>query len=66
MEAFYSLLQNDVLDAQPWCSREEVRLRIVTRIGRTYHRRRKQKVLGRLTPIAFEEKTLEQALSPLA
>lgn len=66
MESFYSLLQNNVLDAQPWCTREELRMRIVVWIERTYHRRRKQKELGRLTPIAFEDKILTQALSLVA
>lgn len=63
MESFFSLLQNNVLDAQPWATREELRVRIVRWIERTYHRRRKQKELGRLTPVAFEEKLLTQALS---
>lgn len=63
MESFYSLLQNNVLDTQPWHAREELRLRIATWIERTYHRRRKQKELGRLTPIAFEDKMLTQAPS---
>lgn len=30
MESFYSLLQNNVLDAQPWRTREELRMRIVS------------------------------------
>ena len=63
MESFYSLLQNNVLDAQPWRTREELRMRIVRWIERTYHRRRKQKGLGKLTPIAYEEKLLTQALT---
>ncbi|WP_300345890.1 integrase core domain-containing protein, partial [Nesterenkonia sp.] len=63
MESFYSLLQNNVLDAQPWRTREELRLRIVSWIEKTYHRRRKQKALGKLTPIAYEEKLLTQALT---
>jgi len=31
-----------------------LRIAIVTRIERTYHRRRRQAALGRLTPIEFE------------
>ena len=31
-----------------------VRIAIVTWIERTYHRRRRQRVLGRLTPVEFE------------
>ncbi len=34
--------------------RDELRLAIVTWIERTYHRRRRQRALGKLTPIEFE------------
>lgn len=54
MESFFALLQNNVLDRQRWQSREALRLAIVTWIERTYHRRRRQARLGRLTPIEFE------------
>ena len=54
MESFFSLLQNNVLSRQRWHSRQEVRLPIVTWIDRTYHRRTRQRRLGRLTPIEFE------------
>jgi hypothetical protein len=37
-----------------WHTREELRLAIVVRIERTYHRRRRQRALGKLTPIEFE------------
>ena len=37
-----------------WATRDELRLEIVTWIERTYHRRRKQAALGRLTPIEYE------------
>jgi putative transposase len=59
MESFFSLLQKNVLDRRRWTSREQLRLAIVTWIERTYHRRRRQDRLGRLTPIEFE--TLQQA-----
>jgi biopolymer transport protein ExbB/TolQ len=39
---------------QPWRTREKLRLAIVTWIERTYHRRRRQRALGKLTPIEFE------------
>lgn len=35
-------------------SREDLRIAIITWIERTYHRRRRQARLGRLTPIEFE------------
>ena len=54
MESFFSLLQKNVLDRQVWATREDLRIAIVTWIERTYHRRRRQASLGRLTPIEFE------------
>ena len=54
MESFFSLLQKNVLDRHRWDTREELRIAIVTWIERTYHRRRRQAALGRLTPIEFE------------
>ncbi|MBB2899213.1 transposase InsO family protein, partial [Kineococcus radiotolerans] len=55
----FSLLQKNVLNRRRWASREELRLAIVSWIERTYHRRRRQRALGRLTPIEYE--TLLQA-----
>jgi len=54
MESFFALLQNNVLDRQRWATRDELRLAIITWIERTYHRRRRQQRLGRLTPVEFE------------
>ncbi|AIY46703.2 transposase subunit [Mycolicibacterium fortuitum] len=54
MESFFALLQKNVLDRRRWSTREELRIAIVTWIERTYHRRRRQAGLGRLTPIEFE------------
>jgi putative transposase len=54
MESFFALLQNNVLDRRRWRTREDLRLAIVVWIERTYHRRRRQARLGRLTPIEFE------------
>jgi putative transposase len=42
------------LDRRRWDSRDELRIAIVTWIERTYHRRRRQAALGRLTPIEYE------------
>ena len=50
MESFFSLLQKNVLNRRPWATREELRIATVTWIERTYHRRRRQDSLGRLTP----------------
>lgn len=54
MESFFALLQKNVLDQQSWATRQQLRLEIVTWIEATYHRRRRQRALGRLTPIEFE------------
>ena len=54
MESFFALLQKNVLDKKRWTTRQELRLEIVTWIERSYHRRRRQRTLGRLTPIEFE------------
>ena len=54
MESFFALLQKNVLDRKRWSTREELRLEIVIWIERTYHRRRRQRALGKLTPIEFE------------
>ena len=54
MESFFSLLQKNVLNRRRWNSRAELRLAIVSWIETTYHRRRRQQSLGRLTPVEFE------------
>jgi putative transposase len=54
MESFFSLLQKNVLDRRRWKTRDELRIAIITWIERTYHRRRRQRALGRLTPIEYE------------
>lgn len=64
MESFFSLLQRNVLDRQTWDTRDDLRIAIVTWIERTYHRRRRQQRLGRLTPIEFE--TIMSHVAPQA
>ena len=54
MESFFSLLQKNVLDRRRWATLQGLRIAIITWIERTYHRRRRQQRLGRLTPIEFE------------
>jgi transposase InsO family protein len=54
MESFFSLLQKNVLDRKTWATRAELRLAIVSWIEGKYHRKRRQRGLGRLTPIEFE------------
>jgi len=54
MESFFSLLQKNVLDRHGWATRSELRYAIVTWIEHTYNHRRRQRALGRLTPVEFE------------
>ncbi|MBC9958414.1 IS3 family transposase, partial [Yimella sp. cx-51] len=54
MESFFALLQKNVLNRHAWDTREQLRTAIVAWTERTYHRRRRQERLGRLTPIEFE------------
>ena len=64
MESFFALLQKNVLDRRRWNTRQELRIAIITWIERTYHRRRGQTRLGRLTPIEYETiMTTPQALA---
>ena len=54
MESFFALLQKNVPDRQRWATRQDLRIAIITWTERTYHRRRRQPRLGRLTPIEYE------------
>jgi transposase InsO family protein len=54
MESFFSLLQKNVLNTRRWDTRDDLRLAIVTWIETKYNRRRRQRALGKLTPVEFE------------
>ena len=54
MESFFALLQKNVLDRQRWDTRSELRYAVVTWIEHTYNRRRRQRRLGKLTPVEYE------------
>jgi transposase InsO family protein len=54
MESFYSLLQKNVLDRKSWRMRDELSYAIVFWIEHTYNHRRRQRRLGKLTPVEFE------------
>jgi putative transposase len=54
MESFFALLQKNVLNRRRWDTRDQLRLAIITWIERTYHRRRRQRALGKLTPTEYE------------
>lgn len=64
MESFFALLQRNVLDRHRWSTRDQLRIAIVTWIERTYHRRRRQARLGRLTPVEYE--TIINTTAPAA
>jgi putative transposase len=56
--SFFAREQKNVLDRQRWATRDELRIAIIIWIERTYHyRRRRQRALGRLTPIEYETLT---------
>lgn len=54
MESFYSLLQKNVLNRRRWRTRNELAYDIIYWIEHTYNRRRRQRGLGRLSPVEFE------------
>ena len=54
MGASSRCVQKNVLNSRRWATRDHLRLAIVTWVERTYHRRRRQRALGKLTPIEFE------------
>ena len=54
MESFYSLLQKNVLNRRRWRTRSELAYEITYWIEHTYNRRRRQRGLGKLTPVEFE------------
>jgi putative transposase len=55
MESFYSLLQKNVLNRRRvWRTRAELHYAILYWIEHTYNRRRRQRGLGKLTPVEFE------------
>jgi len=55
MESFFSLLQKNALNRRRvWRTRAELRYEIVHWIEHTYNRRRRQRGLGKLTPVEYE------------
>jgi transposase InsO family protein len=66
MESFWSLLQKNVLDRHQWRSRDELEYAIVYWIEHTYNRRRRQRALGKLTPVEFELAFAPQASTTAA
>ncbi len=54
MESWKALLQKNVLNRRRWATRDLLHDAIVFWIERTYNRRRRQRALGKLTPVEYE------------
>ena len=54
MESFFALLQRNVLNQRRWRTRTELAYAISFWVEHTYNRRRRQRALGKLTPVEFE------------
>ncbi len=54
MESFWALLQRNVLNSRQWATRDELHYAIAYWIEHTYNRRRRQRRLGKLTPVEYE------------
>ena len=61
MESFHSLLQKNVFNQRRWRTRDELASESIYWIEHTYNNRRRQRRLGKLTPVEFE-----LAFTPLA
>ncbi len=54
MESWHALLQKNVLNRRRWRTRDELHRAIVFWTEHTYNRRRRQRALGKLTPVEYE------------
>ncbi len=54
MESSHALLQKNVLNRRRWRTRDELHEAIVFWTEHTYNRRRRQRALGKLTPVEYE------------
>ncbi len=61
MESFNSLLQKNVLDRRRWRTRDELHDAVLHWIEHTYNNRRRQRGLGKLTPVEYELAFTSQA-----
>ncbi len=64
MESWHALLQNNVLDRHRWHTRDQLHDAIIFWIERTYNRRRRQRGLGKLTPVEYELTFTTQTTTP--
>ena len=61
MQWFNSLLQKNVLDRKRWRTRDELHNAVVYWVEHTYNNRRRQRTLGKLTPVEYELAFTRQA-----
>ena len=54
MESFFSLLQKNVLNKKRWETRQELRIAIIRWVNTKYNNERRQRSLGKMTPIEYE------------
>jgi len=66
MESWHALLQKNVLDRRRWRTRDELHQAIVCWTEHTYNRRRRQRALGKLTPVEYELAFTNQAAAVAA
>ena len=66
MESWHALLQKNVLDRRRWATRDELHEAIVFWTEHTYNRRRRQRALGKLTPVEYELAFTNQAAAVAA
>lgn len=66
MESFWALLQRNVLNPQTWRTRDDLHYAIVHWIENTYNLRRRQRGLGKLTPVEYELAFTEQDVQAAA
>ena len=66
MESWHALLQKNVLDRRRWRTRAELHAAIVFWTEHTYNRRRRQRALGKLTPVEYELAFTDQSAATAA
>jgi len=62
MESFWALLQKNVLDRRRWRTRDELHNAVEFLTEHTNNRRRRQRVLDKLTPVEYESAFTNQTV----
>ncbi len=66
MESWHALLQKNVRDRRRWRTRDELHQAIVFWTEHTHNRHRRQRALGKLTPVEHELAFTSQAAAVAA